>query len=158
MKEVSLHISSAAEMILCTLTGCTCKCTIAEYSADAGSYRGDILGAILAQLILCTAVQGQMGPYPIITEDCDYKGFIRHGNKPHRPLSMNQTHTNVLQLLKEYIAKQPFILKLLYVVSHTDDIKSLRECSIKEKKNIKVDHLAKKALKCAHATGTFFDD
>jgi hypothetical protein len=28
---------------------------------------------------------------------------------------------------------------------------------IKEKINIKVDHLAKKALKCAHATGTFFD-
>ncbi len=28
---------------------------------------------------------------------------------------------------------------------------------IKEKINIKVDHLAKKALKCAHATGTFLD-
>jgi hypothetical protein len=56
MKEVSPHISSAAVMMLCTLTGCTCKCTPAVYSADTGSYRGEILGAILAQLILGVAV------------------------------------------------------------------------------------------------------
>ncbi len=104
MEEVSPHISSAAVMILCNLTCCTCKCTMAKYSADAGSYRGEILGAILAQLFLPMAVQGQMGPYLIITEDCDNKGVVRHGNTPHRTLSTNQPHVDVLVCWKDTFA------------------------------------------------------
>jgi hypothetical protein len=83
----------------------------------AGSYQGDILGAILAQLILHTAVQERMGLYPIILEDCDNLGVVRHGNKPRHQLSMTQTHSDILQALKRYIIHQPFALKFLYVAS-----------------------------------------
>jgi hypothetical protein len=69
MREVSPNICSAAVRIVCTFTGSLCKCTIAEKSTAAGSYRGEILGAILAQLILQAAVQRQVGPYPVIIED-----------------------------------------------------------------------------------------
>jgi hypothetical protein len=82
MKEVSLVVCSAAILIYCKLTGSSCKCTIAEKSPSAGSYRGEILGTILTQLILRAAVQGHMGLYPVIIEDCDNDRVVKHGNAP----------------------------------------------------------------------------
>jgi hypothetical protein len=132
-------------------------CTIAEKTASAGSYRREILGAILAQLILHAAVQGRMGPYPIAAIDCDNLGVVRHGNKPWRPLSTTQPQADILKILKQYIAHQPFASKFLYVPSQADDIKSWKECSLKERINIKVDSLTKKALWYAHALEKYFD-
>jgi hypothetical protein len=82
LKKIPADICLAAVMIFCTITGSLCKCTIAEQLPSAGSYRGEVLGAILAQLILHAAIQGQMGPYPVIMEDCDNLGIVWHGNKP----------------------------------------------------------------------------
>ncbi len=98
MKEVSLVVCSAAVLIYCKLTGSSCKCTIAiaEKSLSAGSYRGEILGTILTQLILRAAVQGCMGPYPVIIEDCGNDGVVKHGNAPFRTLSSTQTQSDVL--------------------------------------------------------------
>jgi hypothetical protein len=45
----------------------------------------------------------------------------------------------------------------LYVQSHSDDIKEWSACTIKERMNIKVDHLAKTALLHAHTTDKFFN-
>jgi hypothetical protein len=100
MKEISPDICLATVMILCTITGSLCKCTIVEKSTSAGSYRGEILGAILAQLILHAAAQGQMGPYPVIMEDCNNLGIVWHGNKPQWPLSTTQLQADVLKILK----------------------------------------------------------
>jgi len=58
MKEVSPSISAAALMIYCTKTRKRCKCTWAEHSESAGSYRGEILGGIMIQLILKAAATG----------------------------------------------------------------------------------------------------
>jgi hypothetical protein len=82
MKEISPDLCSAAVVIYCTSTSLLCKCTIAEKTGSAGSYLGEILGAILAQLILHAAVQGRMRPYPVAAIDCDNLGMVRHGNKP----------------------------------------------------------------------------
>ena len=112
MKEVSPNFCSAAVMIYCTSTRLLCKCTIAEKTGSAGSYWGEILGPILAQLILHAAVQGWMGPYPIAAIDCDNLGMVRHGNKPWRPLSTTQPQAEVLKILKQYIAHQPFCLEI----------------------------------------------
>jgi hypothetical protein len=43
MKETSPSISAMAVMIYCKTTKKGCKCTIAEQSQSAGSYRGEIL-------------------------------------------------------------------------------------------------------------------
>jgi hypothetical protein len=48
-------------------------------------------------------------------------------------------------------------LKFLYVASHADDIKSWKECSLKDCINIKVDSLVKKALWYANALEKYFD-
>jgi hypothetical protein len=96
MKEVSPHVCSTAVMILCEFTGLICKCTIAENSLSASSYRGEIFGAIIAQLILAAAVKDRMGPYPMVIEDCDNNRVVLHGNKPSHPLSGSQTQADVL--------------------------------------------------------------
>jgi hypothetical protein len=46
MKEISPSISAAAMMIYCTIAKKRCKCTWAEKSESAGSYRGEILGEL----------------------------------------------------------------------------------------------------------------
>jgi hypothetical protein len=112
MKEVSQYVFSAAVMIYCTQRGSVCKCTFAEKSEAAWSYHGKILGAIITQLILRAAVQGKMGPYPVILEDCDNLGIMQHGNTPHCLLSTTQTHADLLCVLKRHIVKQPFLLKI----------------------------------------------
>ena len=48
MKEVSPFISAAATMIYCTKAKKRCKCTWAEKSESAGSYRGERLGGIMS--------------------------------------------------------------------------------------------------------------
>jgi len=80
MKEVAADICSSAVMIYCKRKRQTCTCTIIEYSSLAGSYRGEILGAILAQLILRAASLGMIGPFPVLNEDCDNNGVVLHGN------------------------------------------------------------------------------
>jgi hypothetical protein len=155
MKDVSTSISAATVMILCIVTGSICKCTIAKYSASASGYRGEILGAIITQIILGAAVAGKVGPYP--TEDCNNNGVVLHGNSPYRPLSGTQTQANVLCVMKRLITRQPFIIKFLYVASHSNERIDWASCTIKERLNIKVDHLAKQALLHAHLCNEYFD-
>ncbi len=157
MKKVSSHVCSAAVMIVCESTGSICKCTIAEYSLSASSYCGEILGAILTQLVLLAVVKGRMGPYPMVAEDCNNNGVVLHGNKPFHPLPRSQTQPDVLQVMKFLIAHQPFAVHFLYATSHLDNIKEWSECTIKEGINIKVNKLAKKALIHAHLCSTYFD-
>ncbi len=50
INKTSSIISSAATMIYCTIAKVRCKCTWAEMSTSAGSYRGKILGGVMTQL------------------------------------------------------------------------------------------------------------
>ena len=104
MKEVAADVCSAAVMIYCTRTRQTCTCTIVEDSSSAGSYRGEILGAILAQLILRAASLGMIGPFPVLNEDCDNNGVVLHGNSYSKPLPASQTQADVLRVMKKLIS------------------------------------------------------
>jgi hypothetical protein len=157
MKEVAADICSAAVMIYCTRTRQTCTCTIVENSSSAGSYRGEILGAILAQLILRAASLGMIGPYPVLNEDCDNNGVVLHGNSYTKPLPASQTQADVLRVMKKLISRQMFTIRFLYVRSHTDTIKKLSKCSMTELMNIIVDDLAQRALRHSYSSGELFD-
>ena len=98
MKEVAADVCSAAVMIYCTRTQQTCTCTIVEQSPSAGSYRGEILGAILAQLLLRAASVGIFGPFPVLSEDCDNNGVVLHGNSFSKPLPTSQTQADPADL------------------------------------------------------------
>ena len=55
MPEKSSKVSGAGILAYCTSTGSSLKIGLAEKSESASSYRGEILGGILAQLILRAA-------------------------------------------------------------------------------------------------------
>jgi hypothetical protein len=112
---------------------------------------------MITQIILWAAVAEKMGPYPIMTEDCNNNGVVLHCNSPFCPLSGTQTQANVLRVMKQLITRQPFIIKFLYVASHSNDRKDWASCTFKERLNIKVDHLAKQALLHAHSCNEYFD-
>jgi hypothetical protein len=157
MKEISPSICAAATMIYCTLAKARCKCTWAEKSESAGAYRGEILGGIMTQLLLRAAAIGYKGKIPCVGADCDNNGVVNHGNTPHIPLTANQTQADLLRVYKNLISTQPFPVKYKYVQSHADNSKKWRDCTLKERINIKVDALAKKAIKAAHSTGEFIE-
>jgi hypothetical protein len=157
MKEVSPSISAAALMIYCTTTRKRCKCMWAEHSKSAGSYRGEILGGIMTQLILKAAATGYNGMIPHVGADCDNNGVVSHGNTPQIPLSTNQTQADLLRVFKNLVSNQSFTVKYKYVQSHADNSKKWQDCSLKERINIKVDALAKKSIKAAHSTGEFIE-
>jgi hypothetical protein len=58
-------------------------------------------------------------------------------------------------MFKHLVSIQPFPVKLKYVQSHADKTKKWQNCTLREQINIKVDRLAKKALKVAHCTRQF---
>ncbi len=153
MKKISPDICSVATMIYCLITRYRCKCTWAEHSTSAGSYRGEILGRIMTQLILNAASFSYEGAIPPVVVDCDNNGVVSQGNAPHRSLPTNQPQANVLRVFKYLVSIQPFPVKLKYMQSHADKTKKWQDCTLKEQINIKVDCLAKKALKAAHCTG-----
>jgi hypothetical protein len=123
MKEISPLISSAATMIYCTVAKKRCKCTWAEKSESAGSYKGEILGGIMTHLILNAAATGYKGKIPSVGADCDNNGVVTHGNTPNIPLQTNQTQANLLCIYKNLVPNQTFTVKYKYIQSHTDDSK-----------------------------------
>jgi hypothetical protein len=58
-------------------------------------------------------------------------------------------------VFKNLVAMQKLPVKYKYVQSHADDSKKWKDCSLKERINIKVNSLAKKTLRAAHGTGEF---
>jgi hypothetical protein len=76
---------------------------------------------------------------------------------PLLPLPANQSQADILWDFKNLVSIQPFCIRYKYVQSHADDTKRWQDCTLKECINIKVDSLAKKALKAAHSTGKFID-
>jgi hypothetical protein len=155
MKEISPDTCSAATMMYCITSKYLCKCTWVERSASSGSYRGEILGRMMTQLILNAASLSYKGSIPPVVVGCDNNGVVSHGNTPLQSLPTNQPQADALCMFKHLISIQPFPVKLRYVQSHADKTKKRQDCTLKERNKIKVDSLAKTALKAAHCTGQF---
>jgi hypothetical protein len=109
----------------------------------------------MTQLILRAAAAGYQGSIPRVGADCNNNGVVIHGNSPNTLLSTNQTQANLLWVFKNLVATQKNLVKYKYVPSHADDSKKWKDCSLKERINIKVDSLAKKALRAAHSIKEF---
>jgi len=112
----------------------------------------------MTQLILGAAATGYKGKIPRVGADCDNNGVVTHGNTPHIPLTANQTQADLLCVFKNLISTHPFPVRYKYVQSHADDLKKWRDCTLKERINIRVDALAKNSIKAAHSTGEFIEN
>ncbi len=108
MKEVSTHISLAATMIHCKIAKAQCKCTRVKQLASAGSYCGEILGGVMAQLILNASASKCHDTIPLVEVDCDNNGVVSHGNEPLRSFPTNQLLADILCVFKNLVPAQPF--------------------------------------------------
>jgi hypothetical protein len=113
----------------------------------------------MTQLILNAAASTYPDTIPPVVVDCDNNGVVSHGNNPLLSLPTNQSQADILWVFKNLVSIQPFCIRYKNVQSHADDTKRWQDCTLKLKIriNIKVDSLAKKALKAAHSTGKFIN-
>ncbi len=123
MKEVSTHISLEATMIYRRIAKAQCKCTWAKQLASAGSYRGEILGGIMMQLILNAAASKCHDTIPLVVANCDNNGVVSRGNEPLCPFLTNQSQADILRIFKNLISAQPFRVQYKYMQLHADDTK-----------------------------------
>ena len=107
-------------------------------STSAGSYRGKILGGIMTQLLLHAAAASYNGAIPPVMVDCDNNGVVFHGNNFSQPLPTNQSQVDLLQTFKNLVSSHTFRVQYKYVAPHIDNKKEWRDCSLKERINIKV--------------------
>ena len=85
MPDVSTEVCSAGFLIYCTITKKEARGSVAEYSAEAGNYRGEILGGIMIQLVLRAASRNLVcAQDPVV--NCDNIGVVNHGNSASQPL------------------------------------------------------------------------
>ncbi len=104
------------------------------------------------QLILKAAASKCHDLIPLVVVNCDNNGVVFHRNEPLHPFPTNQSQADILCIFKNLISAQPFRVQYKYVQLHANDTKRWQDCSLKERINIKVDSLAKKALMAAHST------
>jgi hypothetical protein len=129
--------------------------SVVEKSPDADNYRAEILGGILVQLVLRAASQNKYSPYAPVVVDCDNLGVVRHGNAPKKSLKEKQPQADALRSFKQLITENPLECIFRWVEGHLDDHKTWQELSLREKINVLVDKLAKKALMAAVASEEF---
>ena len=96
MEDVTEEVCSVGVQIYCTATRQRLRCGVAEKSEAADNYRGEILGAVILQLILRATTSRKHLPYKDVTIFCDNKGVLGHGNSPKGPLLERQSQADLL--------------------------------------------------------------
>jgi hypothetical protein len=87
MPERSTTICLAGVIMYCKTSKCWLKLSIAEQSNAASNYRGKILGAVIALLILRAAAASESAvPHSQQVLLCDNRGVISHGNSTQQSL------------------------------------------------------------------------
>jgi hypothetical protein len=87
MPETLTIICSAGVIMYCKTSRCWLKLSIAEKSDAASNYRGELLGAVMALLILWAAMASKNTATQVQQVMlCDNRGVISHGNSPLQSL------------------------------------------------------------------------
>jgi hypothetical protein len=87
MPETSTIICSASVVMNCKTSRCWLKLSIAEKSDTASNYQGELLGAVMALLILRAAMASKNTATRVQQVMlCDNRGVISRGNSPLQSL------------------------------------------------------------------------
>ena len=146
MPKESTTLSSAGIIIYCKNTKQWLKVSVTERSNAASNYRGELLGAVLALLILWVVTSTMTTPYPRTTLHCDNKGVIRHSSSPLRSLPEKQQQADLIRLVKHLASTNKCRAVWEWVEGHAVKSKGWEYCSLPERLNHQADLLAKTAL------------
>jgi ribonuclease HI len=153
MASESVHLCSAGVILFCTTTKQCLKASISERSDAASNYRGELLGAVMAMLILRAALVSLDHRSPPTTLHCDNRGVIHHCNSPLTALKEKQKQADLIRLLKYLGSTNRTRTTWEWVEGHAVDRKGRRHSSLPERLNDQADRLAKAALLSAIAGG-----
>ena len=157
MEDLSEDACSAGIQIYCMITKQKLRCGVAEQSISADNYRGEILGAVICQLILKAATLRRCSPFKEVTIYCDNQGVLTHGNSPNDSLLEKQAQSDLLRHLKLLIRENPFNTKYRWVEGHAFEARGWKACNLQERLNHKADRLAKAVLISAVKSAQFIN-
>jgi hypothetical protein len=146
MPKESMTLSSAGIIVYCKNTKQWLRVLVTERSNAASNYRGELLGAVLALLILRAATSTMTTPYPQTTLQCNNKGVIGHSNSPLRSLPEKQQQADMIRLVKHLASTNKCRAVWEWVEGHAVKSKGWEYCSLPEQLNHQADLLAKAAL------------
>ncbi len=100
MATEALELCSAGVVIFCSASKNWLKASVAERLAVASNYCGELLGAVIALLILWAASVTIELPLPSVMFHCNNRGVISHGNLPLVSLSKQQRQVDLIRYMK----------------------------------------------------------
>jgi ribonuclease HI len=157
MSTDSTSLCSAGVVILCTATKQWLKASLAKRSLCASNYRGELLGALMALLIL-QAASSHLPPTTTTTVvlHCDNKGVNSHGNSKLRSLPEKQRQADLIRHIKHISQTIPVQVKWEWVEGHAVERKGRHRSTVPERLNDQADKLAKAALLLAISGGNAY--
>ena len=96
------------------------KIGLAEESESASSYRGEILGEVLAQLILRVATVGTACSNCVVEIYCGDKGVLCHGQDRDMRMKENQAQADGLWSMKKLTQANAVGIEHVWVKAHVD--------------------------------------
>ncbi len=100
MAEESTKHCLAGVIIYCRSSRQGLKLSIAESSEAVSNHCGELLGAVIALLILPESSHDLTVPLPSITLFCNNHGVLSHGNNPYTVLPEKQKQADLICLIK----------------------------------------------------------
>jgi hypothetical protein len=100
MAEESPNLCLARVIIFCSSSQQWLKLSVAELSDTASNYRGELLGTVIALMILRAASDGLPQPLPHATLFCDNWGILLHGNNHLTAPPEKQKQADIICLVK----------------------------------------------------------
>ncbi len=125
-------LCSAGVIFYCRCTKLWLRVSITECSNAASNYRGELLGAVLALLILCAASEGLGAPFPHGLLHCNNRGVISHGNSPLTALSEMQRQADLIRLTKCLSFSNNCKPQWEWVEGHAMERKGWSNCTLPE--------------------------
>jgi hypothetical protein len=126
MAEESTKHCLAGVIIYCRSSRQWLKSSIAESSEAASNYCRELLGAVIALLILQASLHNLTGPLHAITLFCDNHGVLSHSNNPYTALPEKQTRADLICLIRLLSASSNITPTWEWVKGHAVERKELQ--------------------------------
>jgi hypothetical protein len=148
---------SAGGIIFCKYNRRIATFSAAERTDNytASNYRGELLGGLLAALILKAASSILSGDAHPAVIACDNMGVVIHGNNRHQSLREAQAQADIIRCFRETLASLPFPTVYEHVYGHQDKNIPWDSLTLLQQLNCIADQLAKEALWRSFSSGRF---
>jgi hypothetical protein len=148
MEHLDETSCSAGGIIFCKVARRIATFSAAERTDNqtASNYWGELLGGLLAALILKAASSLLSGNAHPAVVACYNMGVVIHGNDWHRSLREAQSQADLIRCFREILAGLNFDIVYEHVYGHQDKNVAWNSLTLLQQLNTIADQLAKEAL------------